>query len=304
VQPDPVLSRLAALDTLAGTPWRAEPLPGGLTNVNFTVTTPQRKYVARVAGPTGPLLAIDRDAEYRNARAAASTGVAPEVVEYSPEQQVLLIAWVRGRTLTDADLADEATLARVADACRVLHAGPRFVTDFDMLAVQRRYRRIVAEKSFRLPAGYDEHAPAMEAIAAALARRPEPTVPCHNDLLAANFLDAGDRLWIVDFEYAGNNEACFELGNIWSEAALPPEHLDALVTAYDGRPLRHRVARARLFGLLSKYGWMLWASIQDGASDLDFDFWTWGMEKYERAVAEFRGPDLPGLLDDAAQRTD
>ena len=45
-----------------------------------------------------------------------------------------------------------------------------------------------------------------------------PTVPCNNDLLAANFIDDGDRIWIIDFEYAGNNDPCFELGNIWSES--------------------------------------------------------------------------------------
>ena len=201
------------------------------------------------------------------------------------------------------DLAREETLARVATTCRALHAGPRFVADFDLAAVHRRYRRIVAEHSFRLPAGYDEHGPAVEAIAGVLGRRPEPTVPCHNDLVAANLLDAGDRLWMIDFEYAGNNEACFELGTIWSEAGLPPEHLEALVAAYYGRPLRHKVARARLLGLLSTYAWVLWACIQDGASERNFDFWTWGLHRYQRAVAGFGARELPGLLDDTL-RTD
>jgi thiamine kinase-like enzyme len=299
-----VEARLDQLAALAGLPRQVEPLAGGLTNLNYTVSTPTGRYVARLAGRTGSLLAIDRDAEYRNALAAATTGVAPAVVEYSPQAQLLLIAWVPGRTLTDADLRDEAVLARVARACKTLHGGPRFVGDFDMFAVQQRYLRIVQENGFRLPQRYLDFAPAVQRIAAALARRAEPTVPCHNDLLAANILDTGERIWLIDYEYAGNNEPCFELGNIWSEAGLPLEHLEALVAAYYGRPLRHKVARARLLGLMSKYGWTLWASIQDGASPLDFDFWTWGMQKYDRAVAEFDGPDLPVLLDDVAQRTD
>ncbi len=115
-------------------------------------------------------------------------------------------------------------------------------------------------------------------------------MPCHNDLLAENLLDDGERVRIIDYEYAGNNDPCFELGNIWSEATLPAPLLDVLVTAYFGRPRPVQVARARLFGLVAKYGWTLWASIQDGSSPLDFDFWSWGMQKYDRAVAEFDEP--------------
>ena len=100
---------------------------------------------------------------------------------------------------------------------------------------------------------------------------------------------------------------------MWSESNLSLQQLEELVAAYYGRPLRHKVARARLWGLMSKYGWTLWASIQDGVSDIDFDFWSWGMEKYDRAVAEFDEPDLraparrgaaAGLMQPAARRLD
>ena len=120
-----------------------------------------------------------------------------------------------------------------------------------------------------------------------------PTVPCNNDLLAANIIDAGDRLWLIDYEYSGNNDPFFEIGNLWSEAAWTPDDLERLV---DG-VLRPAVGRAHVpapgcGASCRKYGWTLWASIQDGASDLDFDFWEWGMEKYDRAVAEFDGADF------------
>ena len=127
------------------------------------------------------------------------------------------------------------------------------------------------------------------------------TVPCNNDLLAENLLDDGERVRIIDYEYSGNNDPCFELGNIWSEATLPEPLLEVLVTAYFGRPRPVQVARARLFALMAKYGWTLWAAIQDGASPMDFDFWSWGMQKYERAVAEFDSPDLRVFLDVAGR---
>lgn len=292
----------------AGRPRTVEDLPGGLTNRNLKVTTPDGAVVVRLSTGATSLLAIDRDHEHANSRAAATTGVAAPVLDYLPGEGVLVVGFLPGRTLTnddlaDDDLADPAVLGRVARACRTLHAGPRFVTDFDMVDVQRRYLRIVQEHGFRLPPRYLEFAPALERIERALAVRRAPTVPCHNDLLAANLIDDGTQVWIIDYEYSGNNDACFELGNIWSEADLPLDHLEELVGQYYGRTLRNKIARARLFGLMSRYGWTLWASIQHGASTMDFDFWSWGMAKYDRAVAEFDGPDLDCLLQEV-QRTD
>jgi len=299
-QVDPVVEEL--LDSLPCTkrkPRTVQHLPGGLTNRNLKVVNDDGACVARIpAGATssgaGPsLLGIDRDHEHANSVAAAQAGVGAPVLHYRPGTG-LVVGFLPGRTLDDADLHDPDVLGRIAAACRQLHAGPRFVNDFDMFATQARYRAIVAGHGFRLPPRYDGFAPQVARMREVVGRG--PTVPCHNDLLAANFLDDGHRVRIVDYEYSGNNDPCFELGNIWSEAALPPELLDVLVTAYFGHPRPDQVARARLFGVIAKYGWMLWASIQEATSPLDFDFWAWGLEKYDRAVAEFDGPEFESLL--------
>lgn len=287
---------LDRMPSTSGTPRTVEDLPGGLTNRNLKVTTPAGRVVVRLSANATSLLAIDRDNEHANTVAAATADVGPPVVDYLPGEGVLVVDYLDGRTLRDADLADARNLTRVADACRTLHGGPRFRDDFDMFSTQRRYLGIVRGHGFRLPPRYEEFAPAVERIRDALAVRDDGTVPCNNDLLAENLIDDGNRIWIIDYEYSGNNDACFELGNIWSEASLPPESLDELVTAYYARTLRNKIARARLLGLMSKYGWTLWASIQDGCSQQDFDFWSWGLEKYERAVAEFDGPEFESLL--------
>ena len=143
----------------------------------------------------------------------------------------------------------------------------------------------------------------MRTLETAMRVHPEPTVPCNNDLLAENFIEVDGVLRLIDYEYSGNNEPTFELGNVWSESDLSLPQLEALVAEYYGRPLRNKVARARLWGLMSKYGWTLWGSIQAGISDLDFDFWDWAMGRYDRAVAEFDGPDFEQLLEDV-QRED
>ena len=234
-----------------------------------------------------------------NSRRAAESGAAPEVIQYLPERHALIVAWIEGRALVADDLRETAMLERVAAVCRTLHAGPRFVGDFDMFAVQRRYLGIVQERGFRLPDRYLELMPQADRIAAALAVRKGPTVPCNNDLLAANLIDDGDRLWVIDYEYSGNGDRAFELGNIWQESDLSLDQLATLVDAYTGRHLRHEIARAHLYGVMARYGWTLWASIQASVSPIDFDFWSWGMEKYVRAVEELDGPDLEHLLAEA-----
>jgi thiamine kinase-like enzyme len=299
--PDQVEALLDEVTVLADIPRTVEVLPGGLTNHNYKVSTPNGCYVARFSSSQSELLAVDRAAEYRNSVAAADAGVAPIVIDYLAGKGLLVIEWLAGRTFTAADLRSGTELERVAAACKRLHSGSRFVNDFDMFAIQRRYLRIVTERGFRLPTRYLDFMPKVAEIWSALAVKQAATVPCHNDLLAENFIDDGDRLWLIDYEYSGNNDPCFELGNIWSESNLTLDQLEELVGHYYGTPWPNLVARARLLGLMSKYGWTLWASIQDGVSDLDFDFWSWGMEKYDRAVAEFDGPDLPRLLVDVQQ---
>jgi thiamine kinase-like enzyme len=295
----PIDEILDLVPALARAERRVATLPGGLTNTNYKVDVGGRSYVVRVSAKDSSLLAIDREHEYHASVAAAEVGVGATVIDYLPERSILVLEFIEGRTQSAEDLRRGDRLDWIAEACGRLHGGRRCLGDFDMFEIQARYRRLVGERGFRLPDRYDEFAGQAAAIREALAVRDEGTVPCNNDLLAENFIDVGERFRLIDYEYAGNNDACFELGNVWSESNLSLAQLDELVTHYYGARLRHKIARARLLGLMSKYGWTLWASIQDGVSEIDFDFWSWGMEKYVRAVAEFDGPDFPLLLEEA-----
>lgn len=296
---DEVVSRVPGL---AGAPVHVAALPGGLTNHNYrAVAADGFQAVIRLSTQQSALLAIDRAVEHANSLAAATAGVAPRVLAYLPDLGALVIDWIDGRTLRAGDLDDDEMVRRVATTCRQLHAGPRFAADFDMVTLQRRYLDLVLSQGYRLPATYLELMPRITEIGHALAARPLPAVPCHNDLLPANLMEDGERIWFVDFEYSGNGDPCFELGNMWSETGFTADWLDGLVAAYFGRTSRGLIARARLFGLLANYGWTLWASIQTATSAVDFDFWAWGMEKFDRAVAELGGPEMAGLISDAQQ---
>ena len=298
----PIDELLERVPSLAGAPRTVLELAGGLTNRNYKVTTPDGSFVARTwAGAGGDLLAINRDYEYANSVIAARAGVGAPVIDYRPADCLLVIGYIDGRTYASADVADPANTPRIAAACRRLHAAPRFGNDFDMFEIQPQYREVVRSRGLPLPVGYDGLAPQFGAARAALAARGEGTVPCNNDLLAGNFIDDGEQVWLIDYEYSGNNDPCFELGNIAAESGLSRDGLAGLVTAYYGRPRRSRIARAELFGLVARYGWTLWGAIQSATSPLDFDFWSWAMEKYEAASAGLTGPGFARLLDEVQQ---
>ena len=165
-------SALDALDCLRGHDREVEKLPGGLTNVNLKVTTSERSVVVRIPQPGSDLLAIDRRAEHVNSRAAADAGVGAPVLEFHEDPCLLVIGFLEGRTFTDDDLRDGGHLARVAAACRQLHSGERFVSDFDMFEVQKNYLDIVQEHGFRLPERYLEFADKAEQIQRVLTARP------------------------------------------------------------------------------------------------------------------------------------
>jgi thiamine kinase-like enzyme len=300
---DDALEVIARVPSLARTPRVVTELPGGLTNRNYKVVTPDGAFVARRWAPParGDLLAINRDHEHRNSVIAAAAGVGAPVIEYRPQDRLLVLGFLDGATYANADVQDARNLPRIAAALRALHAAPRFAADFDMFEVQRRYRDAARRAGAAVPAGYDDLAPAFAAARVALAVRAGPTVPCNNDLLAANFIDTGDRIHLIDYEYSGNNDPCFELGNIAGECHLPGEALAALVTAYHGRASRAAIARARLFTLVSQYGWTLWGVLQHASSPLDFDFWSWAMERFEAAAAGLTSSGFAQLLTAVAE---
>jgi thiamine kinase-like enzyme len=291
---------LDQVPVLAGSPRTVEELSGGLTNRNLKVTTPSGEYVVRLARSDNSLLGIDRDAESYNTKAAEASGAGAPYIDYRPDLGVLVIGYVGGRSYVNDDLRVPGALPRLAAAIRLLHAGPRFSTDFDMFVRQPTYLRTCVSRGFPMPDDYVSYGADLLRIQGALAARPLPTVPCNNDLLAGNIIDDGERLWLIDYDYAGNNDAYFELGNSWTECGLDDDHLAELVTAYVGHEDPALIARARLQATVSRYGWSLWGFIQAATNDDDFDFYGWGQERFDKAVADFRDPQFDTWLATAA----
>ena len=269
-------------------------LSGGLTNRNIKVETDHGDYVARISSNESALLSIDRNNEFHNSKVAAEADIGAPVFDYKAEHGLLVIGFLNGKTYEGADVANNA--ARVANSVKQLHRAKPFLIDFDMFRIQQNYLGIVTERGFRLPDGYLEFTKAKDDLKSAFEKTDTGKVPCNNDLLPANFIDDGEKIWLIDYEYSGNNDPCFELGNIWSESGQDISVLNDLIVGYYGSDRKDKFARAWLFAALAKYGWTLWASIQNSISEIDFDFWEWGMQKYDDVKRDFGSRNFYELI--------
>ncbi|MFL5651165.1 MAG: phosphotransferase [Chloroflexota bacterium] len=293
---------IAAIPDWVGHEVVAERIAAGLTNSNWRVEVDGTPFFVRIPGAGTDLLAVDRGNEIFNTLAAAEAGVAPRVVQTVPEWDVFALGWLDAETMSNESLRAPGMPSRIAARLRQLHAGPRFRDDFDMFRVAERYLALVDERDIPIPAGYREQIGHIPLIEAALARHPAASVPCHNDLLADNYLDDGTRLWLVDWEYSGNNDPAFELGNTAQELGYDDAQVEELCTAYFGEASAARLARMRLQMIMSDVGWTLWAAIQARISTIDYDFSGWAEERWARTEAALDGREFESWLE-AVQRS-
>jgi thiamine kinase-like enzyme len=256
----------------------AEPLGGGITNRNFKVAVDGKSFVLRIGGNDTHMLGIDRWVEHDASRVAASLGIAPEVVAFLEPEGYLVTRYIEG----EVGHADVAAAARLV---RRLHDGPRIRGRFDSFRVVEAYAATAAGLGVKLPAAYARAKETADRIEPA--RRRGQVTPCHNDLLAANFIFDGTRLWIVDWEYAGMGDPFFDLGNFAVNHELDEDGERALLDAYGSDDDDSLV----LMRFMSDFREAMWGVVQQGLSTLDFDFASYTdrhFERLERTAAESR----------------
>jgi thiamine kinase-like enzyme len=246
-----------------------EPLGGGITNRNFKVGAGGQQFVLRIGGTDTELLGIDRTAEHAASRIAAELGLGPEVVAFIEPEGYLVTRFVDGEV-------GKVDVERVGAALRLLHGGPALPGRFDSFRVVETYRVTAREHGLAVPSAYE----AAKELADRIEHRRSgaPLRPCHNDLLNANFIDDGVRLWLVDWEYAGMGDPFFDLGNFAVNNELAEEGENALLAAYgsdDGDALV-------LMRFMSDFREAMWGIVQLAISELEFDFGAYAEEHFER----------------------
>ncbi len=280
-------------------------LKGGLSHLIVRVERAGRNHVLRVLNPavSDAGLGIPPAQEIENTRAAARSGVGPAVHAVLAEPPAIVLEFLPGRTLSAADVRDPAMIPRIAAACRRLHAGPRFGNAFSIFRTADELFARCLRAGLEMPPGYAERRPALLELERALAMRPLPPAPCHNDLLAENLLDVDGEVRIIDYQLSGMNDPAFELGDIAAEADYTPDQCAALAAAYFGAECTAAlVARVRLYLLASNFAWTLWFAIHHGllTPAPDFDYAAEAADKWGQAVRDLDSPDLGALLDKVA----
>jgi thiamine kinase-like enzyme len=272
------------------------PLSGGLTNSNFKVEVDGIPYFVRVPGESTELLAVNRENEYHNSRAAFEAGVGPKVLYHLPEYSVMVLEFLNGRTMSKDSLNETGMPTRMAHAIKKLNQGPRFLLDFNMFRLTEYYLSLCNERAIKIPASYSERMSTIAQIEKAMSVNPLPGVPCNNDLLAENYIDDGKQLWLIDYEYSGNNDPTFELGNTCQEMQFNDSQIAEVCTAYFGEASADKIARMKLNMIMSDVGWGLWAAIQAKISTIDFDFWAWAIERWGRAEEKIDSKEFEGWI--------
>jgi thiamine kinase-like enzyme len=295
------VARLSAL--LGRREGGVEPLEGGITNHNFRVNFGGTDYVVRLPGKDTNLLRIDRQAELMATRRASDLRVAPKVAAALDDPPCLVTCFLSGRNMVPDELRAPEAVATVARALRGFHeSGVELPADFQVYDIAGDYGRLARERGDEPPADFEDSLACAGEVVGAVRDHPEHRpVPCHNDLLAANFLLVGDDIVIVDWEYAGMGDRFFDLGNfaVNNELAEPDE--ERLLEAYFGEPPGARRRSAlKLFRFMSDFREAMWGVLQASVSELDFDFNAYAAKHLARLAETRTDPRFRTWLEEAS----
>jgi thiamine kinase-like enzyme len=297
---DPALdAAIRAIPSWVETELEILPIAEGRTNRNFRVTAGDEAFFLRLSEKSTELLGIDRTAELESVRAAADAGVGPEVFVYLPELGCLVTRWIDADPLSEGDLEREEVLRPVVQAIKAIHAGPSLSWAFDPFRVVDDYRRVSEERGVVVPDAFDGAHEKASRIEAAFASDPMPSLPCHNDLLEANFLFRDGHVWIVDHEYAGMGDPFFDLGNLSINNALSDDSQERLLALYFGDPTDAHRARLKLMRIMSDFREAMWGVVQQGLSTLDIDYVEYATEHFDRLSTTMADPRFEDWLETA-----
>jgi thiamine kinase-like enzyme len=271
-----------------------EVLGGGITNHNLKVEVDRERFVLRVAGKDTNLLGIDRTVELAATEAAAALGIGPEVVAFVEPEGWLVTRFIEGAIPPLEQMRESVMLGRIASALRAFHNGHAIPGTFDSFRVVETYRRTALDRGGLVPEDFDwahELATRIETR-----RSAESAVPCHNDLLNANFLDDGERLCIVDWEYAGMGDRFFDLANFSINHELDAAQSTALLSAYFDDVRDEDLQALELMRFMSDFREAMWGVVQAAVSELDFDFKAYAAEHFERLGRTAESPAFRAAL--------
>lgn len=268
---------------------------GGLTNLVFRVSRDDESWCLRLPG-AGTEEYINRANEAVAAREAARAGVSPALIFADPDSGIMVTRYVEGAATMTGDLfrSRSGAPARAGQAFRKLHSSDaKFDFRFELFSMIDEYLGILAGKTVDLPDGYHDILKEAEAVRRALQANPTEIAACHCDPLAENFLDTGERMWIVDWEYSGMNDPMWDLGDLSVEAGFDDAQDEEMIRAYfGGDPQPAERGRIVIYKAMCDLLWTLWGLIQHANKNPAEDFWAYSTGRFARCKALMATPEF------------
>ncbi|WP_298812706.1 choline/ethanolamine kinase family protein [uncultured Roseibium sp.] len=268
---------------------------GGLTNLVHRVDLDDQSVVVRIPGENTEEY-IDRGIEKHNAAAAARAGVSAEVLFADAVSGVMITRTIDGIETMTADLfkSRAGSPGRAGAALARLHAsGETFRFRFELFSMIDDYLKVLSTKDVSLPHGYEDVVVVAMPIGEVLAAANLPLAPCHCDPLCENFLDDGEKMWIVDWEYSGMNDPLWDLGDLSVEAGMNAAQDAEMLAAYFGRqPTAAETGRVVIYKAMCDLLWTLWGLIQLADDNPAEDFWAYATGRFDRCRKLMQDPSF------------
>ncbi len=273
-------------------------LSGGISNQNYRVDVGGESFVLRIVSAKTELLGVNRQYEYAANQAAASIGIAPEVIYFDPAGY-LVTRFLHARPIPPEEMREPTTLYEIADTVKRIHSLPLFPGKFSAFQVVRDYDALARKHGVNtFPENYAWLRERMDEIETALQATiaEYPNVPCHNDLLNGNFLRDEKNIYIIDWEYGGVGNRFFDLANFSSHHELNDDEIYELLAAYFGEETESQFAHLQLMQAMSDFREAMWGVVQQGLSDLDFDYRSYATQFFDKLTARLSDPRYPQYL--------
>ena len=254
----------------------------GITNINFKINVDKRVFFLSMPDSNSELLNIDYRNKYYNNKICGDIKISPRVAHFIESDNLLVTEFIKSKTASLTIFQSSKEIKQLVKKIKLLHNAKPFLRNFNMLSQISYYKNILKEEC--LPKELFKYVNNIETLKQKLYLTKNNLVPCHNDLIAENIIKKDNQIYIVDFDYSGNNDPCFELGNLSVEMEYDDEQINKLVRFYYGEINEKIISKVYLQGVVSDIGWSLWSYVQAKISNNNFDYSMYGLNRLERAI--------------------
>lgn len=268
------------------------PIKSGLTNLNYKIDVDNQSYFLSQPDTDSQFLSINFYNKYINNDNCAKSKISPSIYHFNETHKVIITDFVLSQSISKLTFHHEPYFSLLIEMVKKMHHVKPFFQEFNMFTLIKKYMVIISQQNLILPQIAFDKFEKINFIGNKLEKFRNELVPCHNDILPENILSKNNKLLLIDFDYSGNNDACFDLGNLSVEMEFSEIQVNKLVLHYFGEINNQLVSRVNLHGIMSDYGWTLWSYVQNSISNIDFNFSHYGKSRLDRVVKKLDSPSF------------